>query len=179
MRFYSLLPTLAIAPVVFSLSVPSSLRGLLGDDDGSRKAHHFGAPSPPWKHGSKPGWYYSSNNDHHPDVFCLSPVLSSCLPFTTDHLMTAQPICKFLEAHNYGIRCPTGHPPKGPPPTGPPPSGPPPSGPPPTGPPPPVIYEGYLQTFQNLTGATQAGDYLTFGLVDTVDSTLQLYHNQR
>ncbi|KAF9446538.1 hypothetical protein P691DRAFT_761546 [Macrolepiota fuliginosa MF-IS2] len=28
--------------------------------------------------------------------------------------------------------------------------------------------DGYTQTFSNLSGATQAGDYMTFGLVDTV-----------
>jgi len=42
-----------------------------------------------------------------------------------------------------------------------------------------VTYDGYVQTFQNLTGATQAGDYMTFGLVNTVDGELQLYiHDQ-
>ncbi|KAF9526070.1 hypothetical protein CPB83DRAFT_858613 [Crepidotus variabilis] len=34
--------------------------------------------------------------------------------------------------------------------------------------PPPVPNDGYTQTFHNLTGATQASDYITFGLVDTV-----------
>jgi len=28
--------------------------------------------------------------------------------------------------------------------------------------------DGYTQTFSGLDGATQAGDYLTYGLVDTV-----------
>ncbi|KAJ3497137.1 hypothetical protein NMY22_g19731 [Coprinellus aureogranulatus] len=37
---------------------------------------------------------------------------------------------------------------------------------PPHQPPPPS--DGYTPTFQNLTGATQGDDYLTFGLVDTV-----------
>ncbi|KAF9460491.1 hypothetical protein BDZ94DRAFT_1169750 [Collybia nuda] len=36
---------------------------------------------------------------------------------------------------------------------------------PPNNPPP---SDGYQQTFSNLTGATQAGDYMTYGLVDTV-----------
>lgn len=36
---------------------------------------------------------------------------------------------------------------------------------PPHNPPP---SDGYHQTFSNLTGATQAGDYMTYGLVDTV-----------
>ncbi|KAK0496695.1 hypothetical protein EDD18DRAFT_173254 [Armillaria luteobubalina] len=29
--------------------------------------------------------------------------------------------------------------------------------------------DGYYQSFSNLTGATQAGDYMTYGLVETVD----------
>jgi len=33
---------------------------------------------------------------------------------------------------------------------------------------PPPTPDGYVQTFSNLSGATQAGDYLTFGLVDSV-----------
>ena len=37
----------------------------------------------------------------------------------------------------------------------------------PQAPPPPS--DGYRQTFANLTGATQAVDYMTYGLVDTVD----------
>ncbi|KAG5641667.1 hypothetical protein DXG03_004516 [Asterophora parasitica] len=35
-------------------------------------------------------------------------------------------------------------------------------------PPKPPVNDGFTPTFRNLTGATQAGDYLTFGLVDTV-----------
>lgn len=35
-------------------------------------------------------------------------------------------------------------------------------------PPTPPPSDGYHQTFSNLSGATQAGDYLTYGLVDTV-----------
>lgn len=33
----------------------------------------------------------------------------------------------------------------------------------------PPLSDGYRQIFSNLTGATQARDYLTFGLVDTID----------
>ncbi|TFK37656.1 hypothetical protein BDQ12DRAFT_607294 [Crucibulum laeve] len=53
-------------------------------------------------------------------------------------------ICKILKLFPFALQCPV------PPPPTPPPS------------------DGYHQTFSNLTGATQAGDYLTFGLVDTV-----------
>ncbi|KAJ2920987.1 hypothetical protein H1R20_g16102, partial [Candolleomyces eurysporus] len=55
-------------------------------------------------------------------------------------------ICRLLDLLPLGFHCPK--PP--PPPTPNPPS------------------DGYTQTFNNLTGATQGGDYLTFGLVDTV-----------
>ncbi|KAF5326303.1 hypothetical protein D9611_000909 [Ephemerocybe angulata] len=39
---------------------------------------------------------------------------------------------------------------------------------PPTTPPTTPPADGYTPTFSNLMGATQAGDYLTFGLVDTI-----------
>ncbi|PFH49319.1 hypothetical protein AMATHDRAFT_48822 [Amanita thiersii Skay4041] len=35
-------------------------------------------------------------------------------------------------------------------------------------PPPPPDNDGYHQTFHNLTGATQADDYMTYGLVETI-----------
>ncbi|KAF8998243.1 hypothetical protein BDQ17DRAFT_1362265 [Cyathus striatus] len=54
-------------------------------------------------------------------------------------------ICKILDLFPFLLHCP-----KPPPPT------PPPS-------------DGYQQTFSNLTGATEASDFLTFGLVDTID----------
>jgi len=55
-------------------------------------------------------------------------------------------ICDILKSFPKGLHCPP---------------------PPPPGPPPPPT-SGYTQTFSNLTGATQASDYLTYGLVDTV-----------
>lgn len=39
---------------------------------------------------------------------------------------------------------------------------------PPKNPPPPPPNNPWVQTFYNLTGATQASDYLTYGLVDTI-----------
>ncbi|KAF9459347.1 hypothetical protein BDZ94DRAFT_1171838 [Collybia nuda] len=53
-------------------------------------------------------------------------------------------ICKFLSWFPWLVQCPK--PPHIPPPTS----------------------DGYTQTFANLTGATQAGDYMTYGLVDTI-----------
>ncbi|KAJ2913111.1 hypothetical protein MD484_g7303, partial [Candolleomyces efflorescens] len=55
-------------------------------------------------------------------------------------------ICRLLDLLPLGFHCPKPPPPQ----------------------PPNPPSDGYTQTFSNLTGATQAGDYLTFGLVDTV-----------
>ncbi|KAF4612039.1 hypothetical protein D9613_003800 [Agrocybe pediades] len=55
-------------------------------------------------------------------------------------------ICKILKFFPYALQCPT----------------------PPHNPPPPP-NDGYTQTFSNITGATQADDFQTFGLVDTVE----------
>jgi len=52
-------------------------------------------------------------------------------------------ICKILDLFPFGFHCPKKQPP-----------------------PPP--NDGYYQTFSNITGATQADDFQTFGLVDTV-----------
>ncbi|KAF8154066.1 hypothetical protein B0H34DRAFT_75558 [Crassisporium funariophilum] len=60
-------------------------------------------------------------------------------------------LCKILECFPGVLHCPIPPPPH-----------------PPHNPPPPPPSDGYHQTFSNLTGATQAGDYMTFGLVDTV-----------
>lgn len=34
--------------------------------------------------------------------------------------------------------------------------------------------DGYYETFNNLTGATEASDYLTYGLVDTVQGNVEI-----
>ncbi|KAF8622815.1 hypothetical protein AX15_006737 [Amanita polypyramis BW_CC] len=38
----------------------------------------------------------------------------------------------------------------------------------------PPTTDGYYETFNNLTGATEASDYLTYGLVDTVTECLAM-----
>ncbi|KAF8804172.1 hypothetical protein BYT27DRAFT_6711260 [Phlegmacium glaucopus] len=53
-------------------------------------------------------------------------------------------VCKHLKLYPNKLHCPPQYPPPPPPPT------------------------GYTQTFSNLDGATQASDYMTYGLVDTV-----------
>ncbi|CAA7261932.1 unnamed protein product [Cyclocybe aegerita] len=62
-------------------------------------------------------------------------------------------ICKILKLFPWAIQCPK----------------------PPHFPPPP--NDGYTQTFKNLTGATQAQDYLTFGLVDTIADCKAMCNN--
>lgn len=61
-----------------------------------------------------------------------------------DNFVLHQLVCNILKLFPRALQCPKK-----------PPSNPPPS-------------DGYTQTFSNLTGATQAGDYMTFGLVETV-----------
>ena len=61
-------------------------------------------------------------------------------------MMAIQLICRLLDLLPLGFHCPKPPPPQ----------------------PPNPPSDGYTQTFSKLTGATQAGDYLTFGLVDTV-----------
>ncbi|TFK39300.1 hypothetical protein BDQ12DRAFT_698277 [Crucibulum laeve] len=63
------------------------------------------------------------------------------------------PSCKIMQYFPWALQCPP-HPPHFPF--------------PPHHPPPPPPNDGYHQTFSNLTGATQAADYMTYGLVDTV-----------
>ncbi|KAF8991981.1 hypothetical protein BDQ17DRAFT_1254364 [Cyathus striatus] len=105
----------------------------------------FGAPFPPWVHGAHPGWYFGNFPWLHPGIPCFPG-----------------PSCKFLTYFPNSLRCPPS-PPHFPPHFPPfPPYFPPP-------PPPAQPSDGYTQTFHNLTGATQADDYLTFGLVDTID----------
>ncbi|EAU81963.1 hypothetical protein CC1G_09149 [Coprinopsis cinerea okayama7 len=119
--------------------------------------NHYGAPIAPWLHGAKPGWYYGQ-----------FPWLWPWLPWLHG------PVCSVLPWFPWLIQCPK---PWIPPPPPKPHLPPPPPYPwwpwpghPPPQPPPPPPNDGYHQTFKNLTGATQSqvGDYLTFGLVDTV-----------
>ncbi|KDR74145.1 hypothetical protein GALMADRAFT_71683 [Galerina marginata CBS 339.88] len=85
----------------------------------------YGSPLEPWKHGSKPGWYYGSHPERYPYLPCLGGI-----------------ICRILSYFPYGLHCPVKKPP-----------------------PPP--NDGYFPTFTNITGATQADGFQTFGLVDT------------
>ncbi|KIL59823.1 hypothetical protein M378DRAFT_969176 [Amanita muscaria Koide BX008] len=59
--------------------------------------------------------------------------------------------CRILDAVTIGLRCPRGLP--------------------------LAPFHGYLETFSNLNGATQASDYITFGLVDTIAHCISMCNN--
>ncbi|KAF5362938.1 hypothetical protein D9758_007077 [Tetrapyrgos nigripes] len=139
--------TSAVIAPVSAVPATSSTNAALSITLGSTMttANHYGAPIPPWKKGAKPGWYYGDHPEHL-DIFKFF------LPHLKDSL-----ICKLLDLLPFCLHCPKPHaPPPPPPPQYPPPSPPPPS-------------DGWKQTFSDLTAATQADGYLTYGLVDTVD----------
>jgi len=45
---------------------------VLGFDAGPD--NFYNAPTPPWKAGSSPGWYYGPSPQNHPDLWCLHDV---------------------------------------------------------------------------------------------------------
>ncbi|KAF5334158.1 hypothetical protein D9758_014813 [Tetrapyrgos nigripes] len=103
-------------------------------------SNHYGAPIPPWEKGAYPGWYYGD----HPEYL---DIFKFFIPHLKDSL-----ICKLLDLLPFCLHCPKPKPPPHHPP-----------------PPPPPPSDGWSQTFSNLTAATQADGFLTFGLVDTID----------
>jgi hypothetical protein len=146
-------PVLAVVAIVVSGTVanPFGLADIIGFDISND--NHYGAPTPPWN-GGKPGWYFGNNPSKYKAYPCLTGI-----------------ICRILKYFPNALQCPT-VPPQ---PTGTTTSS--------TGtttsstgtttsstpsPTPTVPADGYSQTFSNLTAAIQAGDYITFGLVDTV-----------
>ncbi|KAJ2924605.1 hypothetical protein H1R20_g12493, partial [Candolleomyces eurysporus] len=146
MKFAATLTTLLSLVITGAIAEPSHTTNINAFNvDALSRGNHFGAPQHPGRPGAKPGWYYGKNPHKHPRLPCLSG-----------------PICKILKKHPKYIQCPRPPPPKPtttktrsvtPSPT-------------PTLPPAPP---GYTATFTNATGATQADDYLTFGLVDTIE----------
>ncbi|EEB96196.1 hypothetical protein MPER_04710, partial [Moniliophthora perniciosa FA553] len=113
------------------------------------EANHYGSPAP-----FIPGWYYGN-----------TPTLAPGLPWLKD-----KSLCATLNSNAASLHCPNfpltylkptrrqqqNTTPPQPSQVPPPPSG------------------VYTPTFTGLTGATQADDYLTFGLVDTVQDCEQM-----
>ncbi|KAK7034618.1 hypothetical protein VNI00_012259 [Paramarasmius palmivorus] len=190
MRFFTIVaPGLAFVSGVFS-ATNAGLQAYIGGT--LSKDNHYGAPIPPWKQGCYPGWYFGN---HHDWTGGYVPWLKD---EPEQHLcgwLEQIPWC--LKCPNHPPPPPPpSPPPPSPPPPGPPPpphypphypphSPPPPphsSPPPPHSPPPPPHsppspphspphppYYGFKEVFDGYDGAVQAGDYLTFGLVDTVE----------
>ncbi|KAF5314267.1 hypothetical protein D9619_011820 [Psilocybe cf. subviscida] len=160
MRF----PTIATAAAVLAVSTGASaqifggnLNNVIGFD--LTPQNHYGAPTPPW-HGGKPGWYYGNNPSKYPQYPCLSGIL-----------------CRILKYFPYALQCPPPYSPPKPPhttskrhtstkPTS---TSNTPTSTTPTVTPTPTPTDGYTPVFSNITAAVQADDYMTFGLVDTVD----------
>ncbi|KAF5324661.1 hypothetical protein D9611_004163 [Ephemerocybe angulata] len=168
MKFSTLLTTAMAVGAISVAAAPAAVEvdpiSIFGGVDMSAKNFYGAGPIKPWQPGAKPGWYYGN----FPWLFPWLPCLHG-------------PICTVLPWFPWIIQCPKPPPPPPPPhwppwptwptwppppPHWPPPPNWPPAPPPPPGPPTPT--DGYTNTFHNFTGATQAADYLTFGLVDTV-----------
>ncbi|KXN92434.1 hypothetical protein AN958_07993 [Leucoagaricus sp. SymC.cos] len=125
--------------------------------------NHFGAPIPPWKHGNKPGWYYGPHPGHYPGIPCLN-----------------SDVCDWLKWFPGVLHCPPKYPPHPHYPPPPPPhhtttKKPTPTVTKPT--PTPTPTDGYTPTFHNITAAVQADDYMTFGLVETIEDCLEMCDN--
>ncbi|KAF5336228.1 hypothetical protein D9758_014348 [Tetrapyrgos nigripes] len=56
--------------------------------------NHYGAPTPPWKKGASPGWYYGDHPEHL-DIFKFF------IPHLKDSL-----ICKLLDLLPFCLHCP-------------------------------------------------------------------------
>ncbi|KIM41663.1 hypothetical protein M413DRAFT_71303 [Hebeloma cylindrosporum] len=140
MRFAPILSVVAVAVSGVAANPVASNPFDLSDVVGHDVSanNHYGAPTPPWS-GGRPGWYYGNNPSNYKQYPCLTGI-----------------ICQILKYFPHALQCPA-KPPKPTPTTS--------SAPIPTS---TVPEDGYTQTFSNLTGATQADDYMTYGLVDTV-----------
>lgn len=64
-----LIPSVVAAPAD---GIAASIISKFGKD--LTAANHYGSPTPPWHPDSKPGWYYGSHPEEHPDLPCLTPV---------------------------------------------------------------------------------------------------------
>ncbi|KAL0061219.1 hypothetical protein AAF712_011978 [Marasmius tenuissimus] len=105
------------------------------------KGNHWGAPIPPWQIGCRPGWYFGDHFDG---------IEGHGIPWLKDQFH-----CKLFGLLSWDyLRCPGPyHPPSHPP-----------------SPPHGGGDDGYYhKVFSGLDGAIQADDYLTFGLVDTIE----------
>ncbi|KJA19552.1 carbohydrate-binding module family 1 protein [Hypholoma sublateritium FD-334 SS-4] len=159
----------AISVAAVEMYALVDVNAVLGFDTGPD--NFYNAPTPPWVVGATPGWYYGPNPQKYPDLWCLHEFM-----------------CRLLWYYPNALHCPTPLPYPPPPPvtttdtvtstktttttatttvtdtstttatktttttiTA-----------------APTPIDGYIETFDNITAAVQADDFLTFGLVETV-----------
>lgn len=169
------------------------VNAVLGFDAGPD--NFYNAPTPPWKPGAVPGWYYGPNPQKYPDLWCLHDVRSHIFCLTFQILIYCfQFMCRFLWYYPNALHCPSPNPHPGNP------------APQPTKtvtdtstttvvetttttttatttttvtvtqPSNPTV-DGYIPTFSNFTAAVQADDFMTFGLVETVAGIFLAQYN--
>ncbi|KAF8200363.1 hypothetical protein BJ912DRAFT_1054728 [Pholiota molesta] len=169
MRFTTALAAAAVvatgADALTLPGLPALLGGILGGGD-PFNGWSYGSPTPPWESGHKPGWFYGQNNPFkYPQYPCLSGILCEILQYFPHSLQCPKPIPKPPPHHTttatktktttttktdtttVTVTATTTT----------------------SAAPTPTPTNGYTPTFMNFTGAVQASDFLTFGLVETID----------
>ncbi|KAG7091592.1 hypothetical protein E1B28_010613 [Marasmius oreades] len=130
-------------------------------------SNNFGSSIPPWQEGYSPAWYMGDNPDNAPELPWLKDrTLCTVLNKVPDSIHC--PTFPLALAVRAKLAAPKRRSPVPQDPTVPSPATP--SQPPPP-PPPPGVYN---PVFTNLDGAIEADDYMTFGLVDTIDDCLKM-----
>ncbi|TEB31356.1 hypothetical protein FA13DRAFT_1732800 [Coprinellus micaceus] len=144
------------------------------------KQSHYGAPKHPGQHGATPGWYYGKYPKNHPNLPCLTGNICGVLTHFPNHLQCPRPpthgstttttttttrtttttsrttTTTTATVSVTATVTVTGGVPTTPAPTSSPSPG------------------GYTPLFSNATGATEASDYLTFGLVDSIEDCWEM-----
>ncbi|KDR67275.1 hypothetical protein GALMADRAFT_283615 [Galerina marginata CBS 339.88] len=129
------------------------INAVLGFDAGPD--NFYNAPLPPWVDGATPGWYYGPNPQKYPDLWTLHEMMCRLLWYYPDalHCPVPKPKPEPTQTVTKTVTTPTtttttatvtitvA----------------------------PTPSDGYIETFDNITAAVQADDFMTFGLVETVD----------
>ncbi|KAF9477455.1 hypothetical protein BDN70DRAFT_810616 [Pholiota conissans] len=165
MRFTTVVAAVAVAATgAEALSLPLPIPGwTVSQATGFNLdiSNKYGSPIPPWKPGHKPGWYYGPGNPFkYPQYPCLGGIICKILPYFPHSLQCPKPIppkpphtttttktVKTTSTKTTTVTVTTTT----------------------TAAPTPTPTNGYTPTFSNITAAVQADDFLTFGLVETID----------
>ncbi len=107
---------------------------------------YYGAAIPPWDDDGTPGWYYGDYPEYLGNLtlpWLKDGVSTIALAFPYIPLIQvlSQRVCWYLDLSKSGYWCPD----------------------------PESSGDGYTKEFSNCTGAVEGSDYLTYGLVDTVE----------